>query len=259
MAQVSGTYCRTRLEIVKRKGRADAPSLVDPAVLDALREGHREFLRFVTGRTATLADAEDVLQEFYLKVIQNLRTIRNPGTLRAWLSQVLRRTLTDHYRRAAVRNKARERLREVGDAPVRINDDAELAVCRCLYRILPTLQTDQAEVIWRVDLLGQARNQVAKNFGISPNNLGVRIHRARRALQAALERYCITCPTHGFLNCACEEARRTLLRQKRAGSIRKAHARTSTGASKLGKAEKLVRHMRGESHRRAPVARAHKK
>jgi RNA polymerase sigma-70 factor (ECF subfamily) len=56
-----------------------------------------------------------------------------------------------------------------------------------------------------VDLLGQPRSRVAKRLGISPNNLGVKLHRARRALRGALMRFCTTCPTHGFLNCACEQ------------------------------------------------------
>jgi RNA polymerase sigma-70 factor (ECF subfamily) len=54
--------------------------------------------------------------------------------------------------------------------------------------------------------LGQPRSRVAKRLRISPNNLGVRLHRARRALRGALMRFCSTCPTHGFLNCACEQA-----------------------------------------------------
>jgi RNA polymerase sigma-70 factor (ECF subfamily) len=90
---------------------------------------------------------------------------------------------------------------------MRIADDAELAVCRCLYRVLPSLPADYARLIWQVDLLGQPRNKVARDLGISANALGVRIHRARRALRDALLRLCTTCPTHGFLNCACEEER----------------------------------------------------
>jgi len=202
---------------MKRKASSRISIEAEQTVLAALREGHREFLRFVTSRTASLADAEDVLQDFYLKVIRSMRSLRNPATLRVWLSQVLRRTLTDHYRRAAVTSRARQRLIETGDVSMRIEDDAELAVCRCLYRILPTLRSDQANLIWRVDLLGEPRKQVMRELGISANNLGVRIHRARGVLRAALERYCITCPTHGFLNCACDQARRTLSRRRRGG------------------------------------------
>jgi RNA polymerase sigma-70 factor (ECF subfamily) len=182
------------------KGRS-----MEEAVVASLREGHGEFLRFVTKRTGSIADAEDILQDFYQKAIRSARTIKEPGALRGWLAQILRRTLVDHYRRARVRKFALERLEREGDPTVRIDDDAEQAVCGCLYRILPLLPADYSRIIWQVDLLGQSRRKVAKTLRISENNLGVRIHRARSALRSALQRFCTTCPTHGFLNCGCEE------------------------------------------------------
>lgn len=187
----------------KRSTTSDVPS--DEAVTAALGEGHREFLRFVVGRAANMADAEDILQDFYLKVVRSARTIRDRGALKAWLAQVLRRNLTDYYRKKGVRKKAQERLEADRGPALIIDDEAARAVCACLYRILPTFPADYGQIIWRIDLLGEGRDRVAKSLGITPNNLGVRVHRARQALRAALLRFCTTCPTHGFLNCACEE------------------------------------------------------
>lgn len=190
------------------KGNPPNPHPIEDAVIASLREGHREFLRFVSRRTNSLDDAKDILQDFYLKAIHSARTIKEAGALKGWLAQVLRRTLTDYYRRAGVRKAALQRLsverKEEGRAVI-IDDEAERAVCSCLYRILPTMPAEYSQLIWQVDLLGQPRSNVAKRLGISPNNLGVRLHRARRMLRAALERFCTTCPTHGFLNCACEQ------------------------------------------------------
>jgi RNA polymerase sigma factor (sigma-70 family) len=79
--------------------------MTDDLVNAALREGHREFLRFLAARTADRADAEDVLQDFYLKVVRSAWTVRSPGKLGSWLAQVLRRTLADHYRRTGIRKR----------------------------------------------------------------------------------------------------------------------------------------------------------
>jgi len=194
----------------------------------ALKEAHGEFLRFLVRRTASQEEAEDILQDFYLKVVRNAQTIRNRGSLRSWFAQVLRHTLADYYRKAAVKQRAHERL-EILEGLALTNDEAERTVCACLYRLLPTLPPQYAQVIWRIDLLSQRRSQVAKSLRISVNNMAVRIHRARRALRAALEAFCVTCPTHGFLNCGCEGAekrpairrgsrsapRRTVMKRKR--------------------------------------------
>jgi transposase-like protein len=52
-------------------------------------------------------------------------------------------------------------------------------------------------------LAGQSRVAVARQLGLTPNNLAVRLHRARQALRKRLEQTCETCPTHGFQSCAC--------------------------------------------------------
>lgn len=47
--------------------------LLEETVIASLWEGHREFLRFVSRRTRSIEDAEDGLQDFYLKAMRNAR------------------------------------------------------------------------------------------------------------------------------------------------------------------------------------------
>jgi RNA polymerase sigma-70 factor (ECF subfamily) len=219
---------------------------IEEAVILSLREGHREFLRFLSRRTRSIDEAEDILQDFYLKAIRSARTIKEPGALKGWLAQVLRRTLADYYRRASVRKAALQRLEASENSALLIDDDADRAVCGCLYRILPTMPPEHSQLIWQIDLLGQPRSRVARRLSISSNNLGVRLYRARRALRWALMRFCTTCPTHGFLNCACEmppagpEEQLTLagqsmsargLRSKNPKNARTEHLKTSRNAT----------------------------
>lgn len=82
------------------------------------------------------------------------------------------------------------------------------AVCNCLYKLLPTIKPECAEVVRRVDLLGEPRDRVAANLGVAVNDVTVRLHRGRQSLKKRLEEMCLTCPTHGFLECGCEEAER---------------------------------------------------
>jgi RNA polymerase sigma-70 factor (ECF subfamily) len=82
--------------------------------------------------------------------------------------------------------------------------DLDSAICNCLYRLLPTLKPEYADIIRRADILGETRDGLAEALGISQNNLTVRLHRGRQALRKRLEEMCRTCPIHGFLDCACE-------------------------------------------------------
>nr|WP_087473373.1 sigma factor-like helix-turn-helix DNA-binding protein [Nitrospira cf. moscoviensis SBR1015] len=82
-------------------------------------------------------------------------------------------------------------------------DEAKETVCACLYRLLPGLRGNYADLIKRIDLDGESPAQVAKELKISQNNLTVRLHRARQSLRASLEGACGICSKHGCLNCTC--------------------------------------------------------
>jgi RNA polymerase sigma-70 factor (ECF subfamily) len=82
------------------------------------------------------------------------------------------------------------------------------AVCDCLYKQLPTLRPEYAEMIWRADLLCEPRDRIAASLGTTLNNVTVRLHRGRQALKTRLEEGCLTCPIDGFFDCRCEEAGR---------------------------------------------------
>ncbi|MEP0322633.1 RNA polymerase sigma factor [Bauldia litoralis] len=187
----------------------------DAAVRRALVEGRRQIFNFLRRRLGSAEEAEDVLQAFMLRAIERSTQLRDVRTVRGWLSRILATTLVDHRRRAGKRRQ-REAVMSPNDIEAfEIDADEELdeAVCNCLYQLLPTLKPEYAELIRRVDLLGEPRDRVAASLGVTVNNVTVRLHRGRRALKTRLEEMCLTCPVHGFLDCRCKEAERARRRR----------------------------------------------
>jgi RNA polymerase sigma-70 factor (ECF subfamily) len=197
-------------------GRDEANKAADAAVRRALVESRRQILSFLQRRLGSSDAAEDVLQAFILRAIERSAQLRDVRSVRGWLSRILATTIIDYQRRSTKRRQ-REAVMNPNDLEaLEIEDDEELdeAVCNCLYKLLPTLKPDYAEVIWRVDLLGEPREQVAASLGVTLNNVTVRLHRGRQALKKRLEEMCLTCPIHGFLDCRCQEAERTRRRRE---------------------------------------------
>jgi RNA polymerase sigma-70 factor (ECF subfamily) len=200
-------------DIQERDGQDPAglkPS--DAAVRRALVETHQEFLVFLRRRLQSREEAEEVLQRFAVRALERAAELRDVHTVRGWLGRILATTIVDHQRRAI-----RERRREIPMEPEALEraTDAIAAdlevdgiVCDCLYKLLPTLRPDYADVIWRADILGEPRDRIAASLGTSLNNVSVRLHRGRQALKRRLEEMCLTCPVHGFLDCRCDEAER---------------------------------------------------
>lgn len=196
---------------------ADAEDGLKPmeaAVRRALVESHLDMRKFLQRRLRSEEEAEEVLQRFILKAIEKAGDLRKIESVRAWLGRVLATTIVD-YQRMKIRRRQREEIVDpvelTDTAELSIEPDAELdqAVCDCLYQLLPTLKPEYAEVIWRADLLGEPRDRIAVMTGTTVNNITVRLHRARKALKIRLEQMCDTCVVHGFLDCQCEEAKRS--------------------------------------------------
>jgi DNA-directed RNA polymerase specialized sigma24 family protein len=187
---------------------AQRPSYrLDDVLLAALKEGHREFLRVAIRRTHSLNAGEMLVREFYREAIRSDYAIKEGRGFKGWLIQALRRALAGYQQRCASATGAPEAQFPNLDEPLPIwLDDVERAVSSCLYRILPALPKDCSWLIWQVDLLGQPFEAVAKKAGVAPETLAVRVQRACRTLLGALERFSMTCPNHGFLNCTCEQS-----------------------------------------------------
>lgn len=196
-------------DTVPTKEPEEALRPMDEAVRRALVESHEGMLRFLLARLRNRQDAEEVLQRFMLRAIERAGDLRDIASVKGWLSKVLATTLIDFHRQAA-RSRAKEtaidpqELAELAEAESPNDDDIEAAICNCLYRLLPTLKPEYAEVIWRADLLEEPRESIAESLDTTVNNINVRLYRARGALKQRLLQMCRTCVIHGFLDCECQ-------------------------------------------------------
>jgi RNA polymerase sigma-70 factor (ECF subfamily) len=180
-----------------------------PAAIRTLAEVHDSFLQFLRRRLRNDSDAEEVMQQFYLRVVVHASQLRNEESVLMWLRRLLQSALSDFRRRAAARARAEaDFARKEAVTPPPSNDDLDAWVCQCLYKLLPLLRPDYTEVLRRVDLGSEPREATAAALGLTLGNLTVRLHRARQALRRALQLTCQTCPIHGYLDCGCEYTKR---------------------------------------------------
>jgi RNA polymerase sigma factor (sigma-70 family) len=197
----------------KKRGQLEQDALAaakhtDAAVRRALVESRQDLLSFLRRRLGNREEAEDVLQRFSLRALERAAALRDTNTVRGWLGRILASTIVDHQRQAARTRRREVPMEQTNIESLAVAPDVELdgVVCNCLYKLLPTLKPEYAEVIWRADILGEPRDRIAASLGTTLNNITVRIHRGRQALKKRLEEMCLTCPVHGFLDCHCEEA-----------------------------------------------------
>ena len=175
-----------------------------PDVLEVLVENHRRFLAFLERRVGSRAEAEDILQDAFVRSLDRVDTVRDPEAVIPWFYRLLRNAVIDHHRRRGAEDRALAYAAGTADEAEPGADEAlRDAVCVCVAALVETLKPEYATVIKRVDLDGAAVSEFAREVGITANNAGVRLHRAHEALRRQLALCCGTCATHGCFDCHC--------------------------------------------------------
>lgn len=135
------------------------------------------------------ADAQDLVQETYLRAFRFAHRFE-PGThLRAWMFQILRNTFLTFYRRGtrevllldqAGGDEGDERW-EVSDSPVGTTVDLE--------RAIEELPEEFRSVLLLADVEGFAMGEVAQIMDVPVGTVKSRLFRARRLLRRQLADY----------------------------------------------------------------------
>ena len=175
-----------------------------PAPVATLLENHRAFLSYLERRVGDRALAEDILQDAFAKVIARPEQAPTDEAIVPWFYRTLRNAAIDQFRRRSAADRAYgafARELETQDTPT---PDMESEICACVSRLATTLRPEYAEALQAVEVRGTPVKAFAEQKGLSANNAGVRIFRAREALKKRVMESCGTCAEHGCVNCTCK-------------------------------------------------------
>ena len=176
-----------------------------PDVLRVLLDNHARFLGFLERRVGSRDEAEDILQEAFVRSLGRADSLRSAESATAWFYRVLRNAIIDHHRREGTRERAFLQLAAESEASA-VEPELEAAACACITAMVDTLKPEYGTALRRVDLDGLGVRAFAEEARITAGNAAVRLHRARAALRRQLSRSCGTCLTHGCLDCRCGES-----------------------------------------------------
>ena len=172
--------------------------------LAVLAQNRRAFLSFLESRIGRRDLAEDLLQESFARSLDKV-PLESEESAVAWFYRVLRNAVVDHYRRSGATERALAALARELDEKGEPDLDERNAVCRCVARLSETLKPEYALALRRIDVDGLSVRDYAAEAGITPDNAGVRVFRARQALRKRVVRWCASCAERGCIDCSCGE------------------------------------------------------
>ena len=145
---------------------------------------------FVGRRVARPQDAEDVTQETLLRIYRSAGTLQDEQALEGWMYRIARNTITDHYRRSAVR--ADPVAPEALPMLPTVEDEADpgAALAACLSPLLARVPQGYRNALELTDLGGLTQEEAAARLGLSTSGMKSRVQRGRRMLRAEVARCC---------------------------------------------------------------------
>jgi RNA polymerase sigma-70 factor (ECF subfamily) len=156
-----------------------APAQVRDATIEGLyAASYARLVGLLTVVCGNAADAEEVVQEAFARLIPAWDKVRGYDDPEAWLRAVAFRLSTSRWRRARVAARGLVRLGPPPDVPPPDGDrlDAE--------RLLAALPRGYREVLVLYHGLGLPVGEIATELGIAPGTVKSRLSRARAAAAA---------------------------------------------------------------------------
>ncbi len=170
---------------------ADAPTT--PAFFEAYYD---RIYRYVQSMVHDSVEAEDLTQETFLRAFRERESLRESGALVAWLYRIATHVALDRLRQRA-RRTSREADVDVAEIELPDRDSVSLQqsieqeeMSACVQEYLADLPDSYRAVILLHDLEDLTGSQIAELLDLPLATVKIRLHRARRRLQATLHAGC---------------------------------------------------------------------
>ena len=135
--------------------------------------------RFIHAKVSNEADVDDLLQEILIKTHNNIHTLKEQKSVKAWLFQIANRSIIDYYRK-------QDRSTEYQEVKLNSHDDSESSnrdLTHCIIPFINALPSENARLLTAIDINNQSQKQYAEQLGISYSTLKSRVQKSRLLLR----------------------------------------------------------------------------
>lgn len=148
----------------------------------------KELHQFICNKVNHNDECHDILQNVYLKVLNNISRIQKVNNIPSYLFRIASNEVIDHYRNSSKYEQVE--LLEVEPEQEEIKDRAlQLADC-CLRPMIEALPAIYRDALILTDLEGLSQKTLAEKLGISVSGAKSRVQRAREKLKEEILNCC---------------------------------------------------------------------
>ena len=143
--------------------------------------------------------ADDLIQETFLKIQNNLKDLKDPSKLSSWIFRIAYNLCQDHFRKLKRSRKEtridQEGMEDFKESLIQKGPDIQKELEQrqmgeCVQDQINLLPESMRTVLLLFDIMEFNHQEIADILGSTVKNVKVRLHRARKKLKPILEEKC---------------------------------------------------------------------
>lgn len=159
-------------------------------VASIYKQFHSELLGYVKSKIRSREDAEDILQNVFIKISSNVDKLAEDVKLKSWIFTITRNAIIDYYRGNANRKKVAisEEIHE--DLVEQEDIDPTKGLDQCMNTMIGLLPDEYRDIIVESEINGVKQKDLAEKYGIAYPSMRSRVQRGRERLKQLFYNCC---------------------------------------------------------------------
>ena len=148
--------------------------------------------KFILASVKNESVADDLIQETFIKIQENLNTVRDPEKISSWIFRIAYHLCQDHFRnlkKSSTQEEIHDGLVNLEETPIQKKLEQE-EMSRCVQDQLTLLPESMRSVLIFADVMDFTHQEIAAILGLTVENVKVRVHRARKKMKDILKEKC---------------------------------------------------------------------
>lgn len=151
---------------------------------------HNALLSFIRGKINSQADAEDILQNVFIKISSNIDTLKDDEKLKSWIYAITRNAIIDHYRTNAGNKNLY--INENFDLDILNEEDVDTTkgLDHCVGSMIGLLPDEYRDIIIDSELKQISQKELAEKYKMAYPSMRSRVQRGRERLKQLFYNCC---------------------------------------------------------------------
>ena len=173
---------------------------------------------FISKRISNSSMIDDILQDVFIKIHENIDTVKDEAKISSWIYQITRNSIIDYYRKNKIRltdinSFSEHELNALHDKDPLIENEHEKLIASGLQKMIDVLPEKYAQALYMVEIKGMSQVELANKLKISPSGAKSRVQRGRAMLKDSLmncchyefDKYGTVISSHPIKCCCCHQ------------------------------------------------------